>query len=118
MQLEIVVISPTPCQYFIAEEQLARLAGGKGSRVRCLSGAAWITACGLLDDIALTPGQEFEVPNNGLVLIGAVGHCRFQLVPAAHLPVLAGISMVLGSALANLCAHLPARRLHRPISLK
>ena len=79
MHVEIVGISATPRQYFITGEHLAKLAGAKGYRVQCLSGCAWITAYDHVQDVQLGPGEVFEVPNNGLILIGATGHCRFQV---------------------------------------
>ncbi|MGV7210338.1 DUF2917 domain-containing protein [Oxalobacteraceae bacterium A2-2] len=60
-----------------------RLERAAGRRIECLSGTAWITAYGLRTDIMLRAGQSFEVPNNGLTLVEAVGsgsatirHCR------------------------------------------
>lgn len=58
------------CELF--ENRLVRLLGARGRRVKCLSGTAWITACGERNDVFLGEGESWVVPNNGLVLAGAI----------------------------------------------
>ncbi len=45
------------------------LRGGRGARIVCTHGTIWITAEGKREDIFLLPGEDYIVPNAGLVLI-------------------------------------------------
>jgi hypothetical protein len=70
----------------LLENRPLRLSAAEGRRVECLSGIVWITACGEAADFILRPGQVFEIPNNGLTLVEAIGHCQVR-VEQAHAPV-------------------------------
>jgi hypothetical protein len=50
-----------------------------GRRVQCLTGVVWLTAYGQPLDVFLRPGDTYVVPNGGLVLAEAIGHCRMRV---------------------------------------
>lgn len=82
MQPRIVVISSMSPDFLLTAEQLLKLTGSQGQQVMCLEGRAWISACGLVQDVLLLAGQSFAIPNDGLTLIGPVGpmaQCRVRL---------------------------------------
>lgn len=87
------------CELF--ENHLVRLIDARGRRVKCLSGTAWITACGEGSDIFLSKGESWIVPNNGLVLAEAIVEARIcidtpgALPGSAMRPVLDAISVLL-----------------------
>jgi hypothetical protein len=96
--------------------QLLRIRKGSGCRVACLSGVVLATASGVLQDFDLHAHGEFLVPNDGLVLIEAVGDANLLLLG----PVRAGtgwrdglnrLTLALVKATgADACALLPARQ--------
>ena len=43
-----------------------------GSRVRAHSGTLWLTQEGLVDDVILATGENFEVKRQGLIVVNAV----------------------------------------------
>jgi hypothetical protein len=61
----------------------ARLEQATGQRIEALAGIAWITVTGVTSDIMLRAGQVWEIPNEGLVLMEAVGHGKVRLHAAA-----------------------------------
>jgi hypothetical protein len=65
----------------LRENYLLRLAKVKHGRVKCVSGLALITAYNQLSDVELRPGEVFTVPNQGLILIEAIGACRLRIEP-------------------------------------
>lgn len=87
MQPQLVAVSAAPGHYLITEEHLLRLKDGGGCRLVCLSGQAWITAYGEAEDILLAPGQSYRLPNDALVLVGALGHCRVRVERPQNAPV-------------------------------
>ena len=50
-----------------------------GQRIETMTGTAWITAAGVATDIMLRAGQVWKIPNDGLVLMEAVGHGTVRL---------------------------------------
>jgi hypothetical protein len=69
----------------LTDGQPSRLKHASGQRIEVMAGTAWITITGLATDVMLCAGQVWEIPNNGLVLMEAVGHGRVRL----HGPALA-----------------------------
>ena len=43
-----------------------------GSRVRAHSGTLWLTQEGLVEDVMLAPGENFEVKRQGLIVLNAI----------------------------------------------
>ena len=60
-----------------------RLEHASAGVIECLEGRAWITAYAELDDTVLQPGQRYTIPNDGLVLVEAVGSGRIRVHAAA-----------------------------------
>jgi hypothetical protein len=65
----------------LQENTFLRLVNANGRGIECLVGQALITAFNQPDDYVLRPGHVFIAPNNGLVLIEAVGSCRVRIDP-------------------------------------
>jgi hypothetical protein len=65
--------------FALAENHPLRFSKARGRRVECLSGIVWITAYNETQDTMLSPGQAFVIPNNGLTLIEAIGHCSVRV---------------------------------------
>lgn len=57
-----------------------RLCNGAGVRLQCMEGIAWITFHGEAEDLMLHAGHAVVVPNDGLVLMEAVGSGRLRIV--------------------------------------
>ncbi len=49
-----------------------RLSRGRGRRIRCTAGCAWITAPGMLEDVILRAGDAWQVHTDALVLVEAI----------------------------------------------
>lgn len=79
MQPELTTTSKGRAEYKLTENHPLRLVHAAGRRIDCLSGTAWITAYGQHTDFMLRAGQSFEIPNDGLTLIEAVGTGRVQV---------------------------------------
>lgn len=60
-------------EYRLTQDRPLRIIHAAGRHIECLEGTAWLTAYGELTDFMLRPGQSFEVPNDGLMLIEAAG---------------------------------------------
>lgn len=59
-----------------------RILEGKGRRVRCLSGTAWVTQDHDRRDVILEPGQGFTLDRPGLAIVQALGgHCMVTVDP-------------------------------------
>ncbi len=73
-----------------------RLEHASAGVIECLEGRAWITAYAQFHDTVLQPGQRYTIPNDGLVLVEAVGSGRIRIHAAApqgawwalHIPTL------------------------------
>ena len=63
----------------LPENGFLRLRGLSGARIICLGGNVLITASGHYQDIDLGAGDNFVVPNNGLVLIEAIGKATISV---------------------------------------
>jgi len=68
--------------YVLTENHPLRFSKARGHRIECLYGTVWITAYNELDDHMLTQGKVFQVPNNGLALVEAIGQCKVRI----HMP--------------------------------
>jgi hypothetical protein len=73
MKPELIAVQQGQAEYRLTENHPLRIAYAAGRRIECLDGTAWITAYGESTDFMLRQGQTFEVPNDGLMLIDAVG---------------------------------------------
>ncbi len=60
-----------------------RLEHASAGVIECLEGRAWITAYAEFHDTVLQPGQRYTIPNDGLVLVEAVGSGRIRIHAAA-----------------------------------
>jgi hypothetical protein len=73
MKPELISVQQGQAEYRLSENHPLRLAHAAGQQIECLDGTAWITAYDQETDFVLRRGQSFEVPNDGLMLIEAVG---------------------------------------------
>lgn len=73
MKLELISVQQGQAEYRLTENHPLRLAHAAGQHIECLDGTAWITAYDQETDFVLRRGQSFEIPNDGLMLIEAVG---------------------------------------------
>ena len=60
-----------------------RLEHASAGVIECLEGRAWITAYAQFDDTVLQADQRYTIPNDGLVLVEAVGSGRIRVHAAA-----------------------------------
>lgn len=67
--------------------QFLRLRKGSGCRIVCMAGVMLVTVSGVVEDIDLHASDGYTVPNDGLVLIEAVGAAVLTLAwpPLARL---------------------------------
>ena len=63
----------------LPENGFFRLRGSRGARIVCLGGNVLITASGHYQDIDLGAGDGFVIPNNGLVLVEAIGNATISV---------------------------------------
>jgi hypothetical protein len=73
MKPQLISVQQGQAEYRLTENHPLRLAHAAGHHIECLDGTAWITAYGQQTDFVLRRGQSFEVPNDGLMLVEAVG---------------------------------------------
>jgi hypothetical protein len=73
MKPELISVTQGQAEYRLTENHPLRVDHAAGHRIECLDGLAWITAYGEKTDFILRAGTTFEVPNDGLTLIEAVG---------------------------------------------
>jgi hypothetical protein len=79
MQPQLATADKGKAIYKLTENHPLRLVHAAGRHIDCLSGTAWITAYDQHTDFMLRAGQSFEIPNDGLTLIEAVGTGRVQV---------------------------------------
>ena len=72
-----------PTEHDLQLDAPLRLEHAKAGVIECLAGRAWITAYAEFDDIVLQAGQRYTIPNDGLVLVEAVGSGRIRVHAAA-----------------------------------
>jgi len=63
----------TDFEIVLRENRPLRLTRARGRRIVCISGCTWITAPAVAEDIYLKAGEGWLIPNQGLVLVEAVG---------------------------------------------
>jgi hypothetical protein len=63
----------------LPSERPLRLEQAHARVIECLSGMAWITAYAQFDDCVLRSGERYTIPNDGLVLVEAVGSGRIRV---------------------------------------
>lgn len=65
-------------EFYLKANQPLCLHSAKNIKIACTEGVLWITVCGNDQDVLLSPGQSFQVPNNELTLIESIdeGKCR------------------------------------------
>jgi hypothetical protein len=73
MKPELIAVQQGQAEYRLTQDHPLRIAHAAGRWIECLDGTAWITAYGENTDFMLRQGQSFEVPNDGQMLIDAVG---------------------------------------------
>lgn len=73
MKPELIAVQQGQAEYRLTENHPLRIAHAASRLIECLDGTAWITAYGENTDFMLRQGQSFKVPNDGLMLIDAVG---------------------------------------------
>ena len=66
-------------EHELRSERPLRLEKAHASVIECLSGTAWITAYAQFDDCVLRSGERYTIPNDGLVLVEAVGSGRIRV---------------------------------------
>ncbi|NVM79161.1 hypothetical protein FHW83_004998 [Duganella sp. SG902] len=85
MKPQLISVQQGQAEYRLSENHPLRIAHAAGRRIECLDGTAWITAYNEKTDFVLRRGQSFEVPNDGLMLIEAVGASMVRVrLPAAR----------------------------------
>lgn len=72
-----------PTEHDLQLETPLRLEHASAGVIECLEGRAWITAYAQFHDTVLQPGQRYTIPNDGLVLVEAVGSGRIRVHAAA-----------------------------------
>jgi len=85
-----------PTEHDLQRDTPLRLEHASAGVIECLEGRAWITAYAEFDDTVLEAGQRYTIPNDGLVLVEAVGSGRIRFHAAApqrawwalHIPTL------------------------------
>lgn len=73
MKPQLLTVRQGLAEYRLTQDHPLRIVHAAGRRIECLEGTAWITAYGEHTDFMLRPGQAFEAPNDGLMLIEAAG---------------------------------------------
>ncbi|SDA77276.1 MULTISPECIES: DUF2917 domain-containing protein [unclassified Janthinobacterium] len=63
----------------LRNERPLRLEKARAKVIECLSGTAWITAYAQFEDCVLRSGERYTIPNDGLVLVEAVGSGRIRV---------------------------------------
>lgn len=71
----------TGLEVVLRQDHPLRLVRARGRRLLCTGGCAWITAPGVPDDIFLHAGEAWEVADDGLVLVEAVGRATVRMQP-------------------------------------
>jgi hypothetical protein len=79
MKPEPTTATPVQGEYQLRVNRPLRLLHAAGRKIVCLSGTAWITSYGQSTDFLLRAGQSFQVPNDGLTLVEAIGHGSIEL---------------------------------------
>ena len=72
-----------PTEHELQRDTPLRLEHASAGLIECLEGRAWITAYAEFDDTVLEAGQRYTIPNDGLVLVEAVGSGRIRVHAAA-----------------------------------
>lgn len=73
MKPQLITVKQGLAEYRLTQDHPLRIVHAAGRSIECLEGTAWITAYGEHTDFMLRPGQSFEAPNDGLMLIEAAG---------------------------------------------
>jgi hypothetical protein len=67
----------------LEHRQLLVLADRPGTRIKVLSGRAWLTEEGQPEDRFAQPGEELRVTHRGRAIVEGIGRTRLQLVQPA-----------------------------------
>ncbi len=102
MNLAIPSSQPITRTQDLAHQQLLVLADRPGTRIKVLSGRAWLTEEGQPEDRFAQPGEELRVTHGGRAIVEAIGRTRLQLVQPAT-----GLALRLGALLPSPQALLP-----------
>lgn len=79
MKPAIVATGSKHLEFSLHENHPLPLVRAAGRHVECVSGLIWITAYDQRVDFFIGPGKTFEVPNDGLTLIEAIGSARIRV---------------------------------------
>ncbi len=79
MKPAIVAAGSKHLEFSLHENHPLSLVRAAGRRIECVSGLIWITAYDQRVDFFIGPGKTFEVPNDGLTLIEAIGSARVRV---------------------------------------
>lgn len=102
MNIAITSSQPVTRTQELAHQQLLVLADRPGTRIKVLSGRAWMTEEGQPEDRFAQPGEELRVTHRGRAIVEGIGRTRLQLVQPAT-----GLAMRLGAWLPAPQALLP-----------
>ncbi len=84
MNIAITSSQPVTRTQELAHQQLLVLADRPGTRIRVLSGRAWLTEEGQPEDRFAQPGEELRVTHSGRAIVEGIGRStRLQLVQPA-----------------------------------
>lgn len=83
MNIAITASHPVTRTVDLAPRQLLVLADRRGTRIKVLSGRAWLTEEGQPDDRFAQPGEELRVTRRGRAIVEAIGRTRLRLVQPA-----------------------------------
>ena len=102
MNIAITSSQPITRTQELAHQQLLVLADRPGTRIKVLSGRAWLTEEGQPEDRFAQPGEELRVTHRGRAIVEGIGRTRLQLVQPAM-----GMARRLGALLPAPQAMLP-----------
>lgn len=94
----------------LAKSQAVTLTDAKGSLVRCLRGALWITQDRDQRDIVLTPGESFTIDRSGPAIVWALAPSTVDMRAAEQPRPLAAIARRWASHAQAAVARLPLGR--------
>ena len=75
----------------LARNRALSLSLPPGSRVRAHSGTVWLTQEGLVEDVMLAPGENFEVKRQGLIVVNSIVEPGSVCIEAPHEPAVSGV---------------------------
>ena len=83
MNTRTIPTQPVYRTHALDHRQLLVIADRPGTRIKVLSGGAWLTEEGQPDDRFTEPGQELQLTRPGRAIVEGLGRTRLQLAPPA-----------------------------------